>query len=192
VNWKICYLPIDGVNLEKTSNAQHLPMEKKLRNLLPAGKFSGVSAERSQSMRAVKGKGNRTTENRLRSALAKNMIRGWKVRQPGVTGNPDFVFPELKIAIFVDGCFWHGCPTCGHIPKTNSRYWAAKIASNRRRDKANNKRLRIEGFRVLRLWEHSLKQEASASARKIRLLLKEVLRCKSTKPARLRRMQQSI
>jgi DNA mismatch endonuclease (patch repair protein) len=160
-------------------------MEKKLRNLLVGGKFSGVSAERSQAMRAVRGKGNKTTENRLRSALAKKEIRGWKVRQPGIPGNPDFVFPELKIAIFVDGCFWHGCPTCGHIPKTNSGYWAAKIMSNRRRDKANDNRLRTEGFRVLRLWEHSLKRDASACVRRIRLLLKEALRCKSSKAARL-------
>ncbi len=160
-------------------------MEKKLRNLLVGGKFSGVSAERSQAMRAVRGKGNKTTENRLRSALATVMIRGWKVRQPGIPGNPDFVFPKLKIAIFVDGCFWHGCPTCGHIPKTNSRYWAAKITSNRRRDKANSIRLRLEGFRVLRLWEHSLEQDASACIRKIRVLLKQALRRKNAKPARL-------
>jgi DNA mismatch endonuclease (patch repair protein) len=154
-------------------------MEKKLRELLGEGKFLNVSSERSHAMRAVKGKENRTTEKRLRSALVKNMISGWKVRQPGIIGSPDFVFPEHKVAIFVDGCFWHGCPTCGHIPKTNSRYWAAKIASNRRRDKTNNLRLRTSGFRVLRFWEHSLKREASSSIRRIRRVLEEAVRGES-------------
>jgi len=160
-------------------------MEKKLRKLLSGGKFSGVSAERSQAMRAVRGRGNKTTENRLRSGLAKNGIRGWKVHQPGIPGNPDFVFPQLKVAIFVDGCFWHGCPSCGHIPKTNSTYWAAKIASNRGRDKTNSIRLRMEGFRVLRIWEHSLRRDTSECVRKIQLLLKDALRLRSPNRDRL-------
>jgi DNA mismatch endonuclease (patch repair protein) len=163
-------------------------MEKKLRSLLVGGEFSGVSAERSEAMRAVRSKGNKTTENRLRAVLAKSLIKGWKVHQPGIPGNPDFVFPKLKIAIFVDGCFWHGCPACGHTPKTNSSYWAAKIVSNRRRDRANSLRLRTEGFLVLRLWEHSLKRDASGCIGKIRMLLEVALRRKksstSTRPSR--------
>jgi DNA mismatch endonuclease, patch repair protein len=157
-------------------------MEKKLRNLLPGGKFSDVTAERSQAMRAVRSKGNKTTENRLRLALARSMLKGWKVHHPGIPGHPDFAFPELKIAIFVDGCFWHGCPICGHIPKTNSAYWATKIASNRRRDKANNNRLKIAGFRVLRIWEHVLRNDATTCIANIRLLLKASPRSRRVKP----------
>ncbi len=168
-------------------------MEKSLRRLLLDGKFSGVSPERAQAMRAVKGRGNRTTENRLRAALVRHTIKGWKVRLAGVPGNPDFVFPTLRIAIFVDGCFWHGCPACGHIPRTNSRFWAAKIASNRRRDKANYVRLRRQGFQVLRLWEHSLKKDVSPSIRRICALIKKTLTAKRpnhlkpTVPRRFRR-----
>jgi DNA mismatch endonuclease (patch repair protein) len=146
-------------------------MEKHLRNLLPGGKFSGVSVDRSHLMRSVRSKGNKTTETRLRSALVKHKIRGWKVRPVGVPGNPDFVFPKPKVAIFVDGCFWHGCPICGRVPRTNSQFWAAKIASNRRRDKIIIRRLRADGFLVLRLWEHSLNANLSACVRRIRSLL---------------------
>jgi MacB-like periplasmic core domain len=74
----------------------------------------------------------------------------------GVTPQQAQADMSIIAARLVRQYFWHGCPTCGHIPKTNFGYWAAKIASNRRRDRANSIRLRTEGFRVLRFWEHSL------------------------------------
>ncbi len=63
--------------------------------------------------------------------------------------------------MFVDGCFWHGCPKCGHVPTANNAYWNAKIDGNRRRDREYDRRLHERGFRVLRIWEHQLLQTPS-------------------------------
>jgi DNA mismatch endonuclease, patch repair protein len=72
-------------------------------------------------------------------------------------GQPDFVIPSLQLAIFVDGCFYHGCPEHGHRPKSNRKYWLPKLARNQSRDKSNRRTLRRMGFAVWRIWEHSLK-----------------------------------
>ena len=133
-------------------------MEKILRKYLPSGKFDNVSKKRSKAMGAVKSSGNKTTEVRFRLALVRNKIKGWKVRPKGVKGNPDFIFLKKKIIIFVDGCFWHGCPKCGHVPKTNNSYWGAKLDRNKVRDKKNNRILKKEGYKVLRFWEHDIKK----------------------------------
>jgi len=132
-------------------------MERILRKHLPSGKFENVSKKRSKAMGAVKGSGNKTTEVRFRLALVRNGIKGWEVRPKGIKGNPDFVFIKKEIIVFVDGCFWHGCPKCGHVPKTNNSYWGAKLDRNKARDKKNNRILRKEGYKVLRFWEHDIK-----------------------------------
>lgn len=107
-------------------------------------------------MRAIKAKGNKSTEARLRLILVRARIRGWKLHPKGMVGKPDFYFPEHRLAVFVDGCFWHGCPSCGHIPKANNPYWKAKIEGNQRRDRAYDHQLREQGIRVQRIWEHEL------------------------------------
>jgi DNA mismatch endonuclease, patch repair protein len=76
-----------------------------------------------------------------------------------LTGRPDFVFPKLKLAVFVDGCFWHGCPKHGTRPKANAGFWLAKITGNKARDRRVNRLLRAEGWRVLRIWEHELSRK---------------------------------
>ncbi len=134
-------------------------MERILRKYLPSGNFDNVSKKRSKAMGAVKSSGNKTTEVRFRLALVRNRIKGWKVRPKGVKGNPDFIFFKKKIIIFVDGCFWHGCPKCGHVSKTNNSYWGAKLDRNKVRDKKNNRILRKEGYKVLRFWEHDIKNK---------------------------------
>jgi len=131
-------------------------MERTLRKHLPGGVFDDVSPTRSRAMAAVKGRGNKSTERRLRLGLVRGGVRGWRVRPKGLRGNPDFLFPEVRVAIFVDGCFWHGCLDCGHVPRTNRAFWAAKIERNRERDRATKEQLEAEGFRVLRFWEHEL------------------------------------
>lgn len=131
-------------------------MERALRIHLPGGKFLPVAPRHSSLMKAVRGKGNRTTELRFRALLMKNRIRGWRVRPFGWPGNPDFAFPELGIAVFIDGCFWHGCPRCGHLPRRNSAFWRAKIERNRERDRRVVRRLRRAGVGVARVWEHEL------------------------------------
>ncbi len=69
---------------------------------------------------------------------------------------PDFVFPKLKLAVFVDGCFWHGCPKHATWPKTRAAFWRKKIARNKERDRQVNYALRKRGWTVVRVWEHEL------------------------------------
>ena len=131
-------------------------MERFLKHKLENGRFSGVSPTRSRIMGSIRSKSNRSTERRLRFALVRAGIRGWKLHVPSVLGCPDFFFPKQRIAVFVDGCFWHGCPKCGHIPRTRSEFWRAKIDRNRQRDRDIARRLRKQGVLVVRVWEHDL------------------------------------
>jgi len=115
-----------------------------------------VSPEkRSEIMRAVKGQGNKDTELVLAHLLRQNKITGWRRSQP-VFGKPDFIFLKRKFAIFVDGCFWHGCPKHCRMPRSNRIYWIQKIASNKVRDRLVTRTLRSQGWRVLRVWEHEV------------------------------------
>ena len=132
-------------------------MEKALRKTLKNGAFENVSASRSKTMKAIKGKGNKTTEIKFRLALVRAGKKGWKMNQPDIIGKPDFYFPDKKLVIFIDGCFWHGCPKCGHIPKTNTEYWREKITRNKKRDKSTTRKLRYRNYKVIRIWEHELK-----------------------------------
>ncbi|MFL6521714.1 MAG: very short patch repair endonuclease [Chthoniobacterales bacterium] len=106
-------------------------------------------------MSRIRSKGNLRTEMRLVTLLRRSGITGWR-RHHRVLGNPDFVFRSQRIAIFVDGCFWHGCPRCKRIAKTNRRFWTEKIRRNRSRDRTNTARLRQKGWAVIRVWEHDL------------------------------------
>lgn len=119
-------------------------------------RFKSPSKSRSENMRAIRSTRNATTEKRLISLFLRHRVRGWRVRPEDVAGSPDFVFPERRVAVFVDGCFFHGCPKCGHIPKTNRAYWRAKIDRNRRRDRDVARRLRRLGYSVVRIWECEL------------------------------------
>lgn len=80
---------------------------------------------------------------------------------PSLRRRADVVFPDQRIAVYVDGCFWHGCPTHGTWPKANAEFWRDKIETNRRRDVDTNERLAREGWRVVRLWEHDDPREAA-------------------------------
>ena len=132
-------------------------MEKELREKLPNGQFQNVSPVRSRAMSAVRGKGNVTTERRLRLALVRAHVVGWRLHPEEIPGRPDFYFPQNKVAIFTDGCFWHGCRKCGHIPSKNSEFWSTKIERNRRRDMEKTAQLREKKINVLRFWEHELR-----------------------------------
>ena len=109
-------------------------MERRLKSHLPEGKFVGVSIHRARIMSAIRGKSNRTTELRLRMALVRSGIEGWTLHSSALPGKPDFCFPKSRVAVFVDGCFWHGCDRCGHVPKTRSAFWQAKFERNQERD----------------------------------------------------------
>lgn len=128
--------------------------------------------KRSEVMSRIRGSGNKGTELRLIQVFRNSGITGWR-RHHGLHGKPDFVFPKLRLAVFVDGCFWHGCPKHATQPKANRKFWRDKIASNMARDRHVNRRLRKMGWRVLRIWEHELRRKDEA-----RLLLRVRLRLK--------------
>lgn len=83
-------------------------------------------------------------------------IRGWRVQARDLLGVPDFVFDKERLAIFVDGCFWHGCPQCYRRPKSSRKYWDAKVQGNMARDKKVRGKLRRAGWSIIRIWEHEL------------------------------------
>jgi DNA mismatch endonuclease, patch repair protein len=117
-----------------------------------------TKAKRSLVMAAIRHRGNRSTEGAFAALLRCRGISGWKLHQRTVIGKPDFYFPRLKIAVFIDGCFWHGCKRCFKAPRQNAFFWSEKIAKNRRRDQMVMRRLRSEGVRVVRVWEHELEK----------------------------------
>lgn len=114
--------------------------------------------KRSQIMRLVKGSRNKSTELRLISFFKKNKITGWR-RNYRLFGKPDFVFPKHRVAIFVDGCFWHGHTCRNTKPKTNSEYWKSKIERNKKRDRNVAKVLLTKRWIVVRIWECFLKDQ---------------------------------
>jgi DNA mismatch endonuclease (patch repair protein) len=111
---------------------------------------------RSWLMSRIRGKGNERTEQRLAKLMRAEGIKSWRRHQP-IPGRPDFSFRKQKVAVFVDGCFWHGCPRCFRLPKQNRAFWKAKIERNRKRDRSVNGRLRRLGWKVIRIRECMLK-----------------------------------
>jgi DNA mismatch endonuclease (patch repair protein) len=109
-------------------------------------------------MAAIRSRTNRTTEVRFRAFLMRTGFQGWTVQPRVGMGNPDFLFPGRRVVVFVDGCFWHGCPRCGHVPSTNSAYWTAKIARNQMRDRSMSRVWRSAGYTVVRVWECELRR----------------------------------
>lgn len=113
-------------------------------------------ADRRKTMQAVKGKGTRL-EKRLFSMLAGMGVKGWKKNVDSIIGKPDVAFMNQRVAVFIDGCFWHGCPHCKRkLPQTNRKYWKRKIERNIALAKSHNRRLRADGWTVVRIWEHEL------------------------------------
>ena len=122
-------------------------------------------------MSRIKGKGNKDTELAMIQVFRKNHISGWR-RNQAVLGKPDFIFPKEKIALFVDGCFWHGCPLPKHsnMLKNNPEFWAKKLQANKDRDKFVTHELRKLGWNVVRVWEHELKFPEEVVAKLMRVL----------------------
>jgi DNA mismatch endonuclease, patch repair protein len=119
--------------------------------------------KRSLVMSGIRSKHNRSTEQAFIEFLRAFRITGWRRHYP-LQGRPDFAFPKLKIAVFIDGCFWHCCPHCydGHLPKQNRHYWVQKLTRNKRRDNRNNRLLRSQGWRVFRVRECSISKRKSS------------------------------
>lgn len=144
-----------------------------------------TKAKRSEVMSRIRGRGNKDTELALAKLFRRHHITGWRrhvrVKVDGgeliverrrrqgrtaqrstlhhqLTVTPDFVFLRLRVAVFVDGCFWHGCPKHATKPKNNAAFWEKKLSGNKARDRKVNRALRKAGWRVLRIWECALRR----------------------------------
>ena len=127
--------------------------------------------KRSLVMSRIRGKGNKSTELALISVFKEFKITGWR-RGSRLKGKPDFIFSKLRIAVFVDGCFWHGHECQRSTPQTHKKYWLPKITRNKERDAEVSRFLKSKGWRVIRIWECELrKKKRNLLKKKIRVLL---------------------
>jgi DNA mismatch endonuclease (patch repair protein) len=120
--------------------------------------------KRSRVMAAIRSSGNQATEVKLMKVFRTHGITGWR-RNQRLLGKPDFVFRKWKVVVFVDGCFWHGCRWHCRMPKSRKTFWEPKILGNKQRDREVSGLLRRQGWRVVRIWEHSLRKTALIVAR---------------------------
>jgi len=120
-----------------------------------------TKAQRSEVMSRIRGKGNKDTELALAKLFRRHRLTGWR-RHYAIEGKSDFAFPKQKLAVFADGCFWHGCPQHATHPKGNAAFWRVKLEANKKRDRKVNRLLRGHGWRVLRIWEHDLRSTRQA------------------------------
>ena len=162
--------------ISRNGSIQSMPRTKVWRGSINASPYSRVSPviirsmpsmlapeQRSELMSLIRGRGNRTTEGRLLEAMRSASLHGWR-RHLDIPGRPDFTFRAEKVCIFVHGCFWHGCPKCYRLPRTNIDFWKAKVARNRARDRRSSRRLRAMGYKVLIIWECSLRGNGAGRA----------------------------
>lgn len=132
--------------------------------------FGGLC--RSDLMARVRSYGNRTTELKMAKLLRRAHLKGWRRHLP-LTGKPDFAWPNEKVALFVDGCFWHGHKCGKNIkPKTNREAWERKIETNKKRDRSVRKLLRNKGWKVVRIWECELSKKPEQCLSRISRALK--------------------
>jgi DNA mismatch endonuclease, patch repair protein len=125
--------------------------------------------KRSEVMARIRGRGNKRTELALAKLLRSHRITGWRRNQP-VLGKPDFVFRRQHVALFVDGCFWHGCRWHCNQPRQNAAFWRHKLDINKRRDRLVNRTLRQQGWRVVRIWEHELRTRMKDEGRRMNVI----------------------
>ena len=125
----------------------------------------------SKIMRANKAK-NTKPELLMRKALWLEGIKGYRLNWEKVPGKPDIAFPGRKIAIFINGCYWHRCPQCDlPLPKTNTKFWKEKFDKNVERDRKKNDELLSLDWNVLVLWECGIKKNISVSVNKVNKVL---------------------
>lgn len=118
-------------------------------------------------MSRIRSRGNKDTEVALARLLRASGITGWR-RGQKLFGKPDFTWRPARLALFVDGCFWHGCARHCRVPKTRRDFWLGKINRNRARDLLVSKTLRKAGWRVLRIWEHELSKNPARCVTRVR------------------------
>ena len=133
--------------------------------------FGGLT--RSQLMSRVRSRGNKTTELLAVRLFRENGVTGWR-RHANLTGKPDFIWPRSRVAVFIDGCFWHG-HRCGRnlTPKTNAEQWREKIGTTKKRDRRHDRELKRLGWRVVRIWECSLAKNQARCVNQLKKVIAE-------------------
>jgi DNA mismatch endonuclease (patch repair protein) len=143
---------------------------------------------RSEVMARIRGRGNLSTEIKLASALRAHGVSGWRrqvrlrpwpapedcppnVKKRRLTVTPDFVFWQQRLIVFVDGCFWHGCPLHGQAPKQDAFRWRAKLDANVSRDQRANRALTAAKWAIVRVWEHELEDDEGAVIARLKAAL---------------------
>ena len=127
--------------------------------------------QRKLNMSRIRGK-NTSPEIRFRKLLYASGVRGYRLH-PDLPGKPDIAFPRRKLAVFIDGCFWHKCPIHFKEPETRKEFWMKKIQSNVERDRRVNQELQDKGWRVVRVWEHEIRKEPAAAVQRLIALLSD-------------------
>lgn len=135
------------------------------------------SANAKATMRANRAESVR--EVAFRKAVWREGVRGYRVH-PDLPGRPDLAFPGPRLVVFVDGCFWHRCPTCAlALPRSNTDFWRQKFAANVRRDQDVRARLGALGWASLTIWEHEIRPDPVPRARALALELLEKRRSRN-------------
>ncbi|MDE5832331.1 MAG: very short patch repair endonuclease [Desulfovibrio sp.] len=130
------------------------------------------ASERSRVMSLVRSRGNKSTELRLIALFREMGLKGWRRNYP-VNGKPDFVFLKKRVAVFADGCFWHGHSCRNLKPASNTEYWTRKINRNMERDREVEAIFVARGWRVVRIWECELRHKGAKAKKKLEEAFKE-------------------
>jgi len=147
-------------------------MDRALLRHLPGGRFRAVDPVDTRRLRAVRGRGNRSTDHRFVELMNAAGITGWSLHH--ADGKPaDAWFPRARVAVFLDGCFWHACARCAHRPTKNGGYWREKRAINRARDLRVDDELRRRDVVVLRFFECELRELPASVVRTLAIALAE-------------------
>lgn len=110
---------------------------------------------------------------RFCAALSSMGVRGWR-KHPPLPGKPDLGFERERVVVFLDGCFWHKCPDCARsVPQTRHSYWSPKLERNAERDRSNTEVLRQQGWRVIRVWEHMIKESPARCVEMVKQVLEK-------------------
>ena len=128
------------------------------------GKMDRVSPSvRSRVMSSIPS-GRTSLEARVLCILRRLDVGPIRRNVRGLPGRPDFVLPDIRTVVFADSCFWHGCPRHLRKPGSNTQYWRSKLDANRRRDRQASAALRRLGWRVVRVWEHSIQSDSGTAS----------------------------
>lgn len=130
-----------------------------------AGRFANVKPDVRRRMKRVRQR-DTDVEMILRRELWGRGIR-YRLHGRNLPGRPDIYNGRLRVAVFVDGCFWHGCPTCKKIPQTRRAFWKAKIAYNRSRRRTVQRDLETRGWTIVQVWEHAIRLQPEAAAGRV-------------------------